>query len=215
MLGQVIPAGIEEWRSDRDPRAAVRELHHRVSNHLQILASLIGLQARNHAHPEVRDALLDTRRRVLAVARVNSEIQHSDDTASMQLSPFLGRLRNDLLLCFAADLAFPFVLEFDIDDMEAPVETALTLSLIVNELVTNAVKHAVLPHGGKVQVQLRRRPGGEWRLAVRDEGRGLGQEALEGEAHGLAMVRALAAKLGGVVTIAPTTVGATVCVAFR
>jgi len=192
----------------------MRELHHRVSNHLQILASLIGLQARGHELPEVREALLEARRRILAVGRVNTEIQRSGTGDDVQLSPFLRRLRDDLRECFtSADDAAP-ALEFDIDDAVVSADRALTLALIVNELLTNAVKHAVLPHGGKVHVALHRGSTGEWRLTVQDEGPGFAHDPLAGSDHGFSMIRSLAAKLKGVVTIDPTDRGGAVSVAF-
>jgi two-component sensor histidine kinase len=69
----------------------LHEMHHRVSNHLQILASVVGLQAREHDSAEGRDALFDVRRRILAIARLDSQLQRGAGGGLVEISHFLDR----------------------------------------------------------------------------------------------------------------------------
>lgn len=189
------------WLSHRDADALVRETHHRVSNHLQILASLIGLQAREHPLAAVREALLDVRRRVLAIARLNTGLQQAEDGEMLEVSRLMAGLESDLRLCFETDEGPSIALDFDIEPGEAPVDTALTLMLIVNELITNAVKHAALPHGGRIRVTLQREPLGDWRLTVSDDGPGPPPDAFARGDHGLGLVQHLVRKLRGTISV--------------
>jgi two-component sensor histidine kinase len=189
------------WLSHRDADALVRETHHRVSNHLQILASLIGLQAREHPLSAVREALLDVRRRVLAIARLNTGLQQAQDSEMLEMSRLMAGLESDLRLCFETDGGPSLSLHFDVEPGEAPVDTALTLMLIVNELITNAVKHTALPHGGRILVTLKRDEHGDWRLTVSDDGPGPPPDAFTQGDHGLGLVQNLVRKLKGTIEV--------------
>jgi two-component sensor histidine kinase len=193
----------------------VREAHHRISNHLQLLVSLIGLQAREHPDPAVREELLQVRRRVLAVARVHAELQKAQEDQTLDVSRFLGRLEEDLRTTFATEIHSRPKLEFEVDPGQMESETAITLALIINELVTNAMKYAVTATGGAIKVQLKRLADQTWRLLVSDDGPGLPPGALHSpNAHGLNLVQLLARKLGGALTVEPAPRGAAISVTF-
>jgi two-component sensor histidine kinase len=193
----------------------IREAHHRISNHLQLLVSLIGMQAREHADPAVREELLHVRRRILAVARLHAELQRAQEDQTLDISRFLGRMAEDLQMTFASELKGRPDLSFEVDPGQMSSETAITLALIINELVTNAMKYAVTDKGGAIRVQLKRLCDQAWRLMVSDDGPGLPPTALHSpNAHGLDLVRLLAQKLGGALRIEPVPQGAAISVTF-
>jgi two-component sensor histidine kinase len=195
----------------------VREANHRISNHLQLLVSLIGLQAREHRDAAVREELLQVRRRVLAVARLHAELQRAQEDQTLDIARFLGRIGEDLQTTFTADGQRGAKILFDVDPGQMSSDTAISLALIINELVTNAMKYAVKAAGGEIRVQLKHLIDGTWRLIVSDEGPGLPPHALHSSpsaSHGLDMVQLLARKLGGAMRAEPAPRGASISVTF-
>jgi two-component sensor histidine kinase len=196
--------------------ALLRETHHRINNHLQILASLLGLEARTNASAEAAEALMGARRRILAIARLNGELQNAKVAGEVDLRAFLTRFGEDMRDCFSSRELLELPLKLDVEPAQLPAEQAVTVALIINELVTNAVKHAVLPHGGGVLVRLRRLPDRCWRLTVSDEGPGLPPDAFDKpEEHGLDLIRILVRQLRGELTVDRPAHGAAISVRFH
>jgi two-component sensor histidine kinase len=199
-----------------DADSPVREAHHRISNHLQILASFIGLQAREHQNAQVREALLDVRRRILTIARLHADLQGARQREILDLSQYLAHLTEQIRASFGAVEDFPLDLDLDPGPSAVKVETAVTLGLIVNELVTNAIKHAMIPKGGRVRVSLHRREDGVWRLTVSDQGPGL-DTTMARQAHsdhGLGLIRSMVGRLKGAMSVDSSPSGATISVSF-
>lgn len=198
-------------RWDLGPQDRVHEAHHRINNHLQLLASSLGVEARLHADTTVGEALLSARRRILGVARLHEQLQSAEDDAGVEMSAFLARLCGDLSLSFGLE---PGRLRVDCEAMVAPCGLAVTLSMIVSELVTNAVKHAGGEAGVIIVVKLRR-GGGLWRLTVADDGPGLGgRSPAAGPGVGLGLIQLLVTKLKGSMSFDETPRGASISVAF-
>lgn len=194
---------------------ALREAYHRISNHLQLLASAIGMLARENAEPTVKEALLQVQSRVFAVARLHAELQRPQGGQMIEVSRFLRRVHDDLLSTMISDPVDGPRLIFNIDSAELPAETAITLAVIVIELVTNALKYGVPESGGEIRVRLERNLGDGWRLSVRDNGPGLPPGAsVESRNHGLDFVRRMARKLHGRLAIEPVPRGAALAVYF-
>jgi len=212
MSGQVIQELADaRARPLGDDHTMAREAYHRVSNHLQILASLINLEARQLPGGEATEALLGVRRRILAIARLQSELQRIGDEGMIDVAALLDRLNDDLRLCFDADDR----LEVSAEAGYLPADTAATLVLIINELVTNSLKYAVLPEGGRIRVRLGRQEDDLWRLSVSDDGPGFPEGALSRRSdHGLDLVRRLAGKIRGALDVQTAGHGAAVSVSF-
>jgi two-component sensor histidine kinase len=218
MSGRAIQEGAQRHkRWTPQAEVLIREAYHRIGNHLQLLVSLIGMQAREHPDPAVREELLQIRRRVLAVARLHVELQRADEDQSLDISDFLGRVGDDLRMSFGADALGQLKLTFEVDHAQMASETAVTLALIINELVTNAMKYAVTPGGaGEIKVRLKHQLDGAWRLLVSDDGPGLPPNALvESQGHGLDLVRLLVRKLSGNLKVETVIQGAAISVNFH
>ncbi len=197
---------IERQRIERELREAVagrelllQEVNHRVKNSLQLVASMLQLQG-NAASGEVRGELLDASTRVAAVARAHQRLYRSHEVGTLDLSAYLVDLCADL-----AGVRADCRIEVDAGErVEIATDRAIPVALVVNELVTNAVKYAHPGSGAcHVQVRLARAGAGTVRLSVRDDGKGLpeGFDPAGGGGLGMRIVTAFAQQLGAELTV--------------
>jgi two-component sensor histidine kinase len=195
-------------RALREKDALVSELHHRVKNNLQILLSIVGLAARDETDPRTQRRLMETRNRVLSMAVVQKLLYQSESFAVVDGAGLVAELSNEVRKSFGREN-----IELSVETMPVTVsmQAAAPFGLIVNELLSNALRHA-FPEDtpGRVAVRLRRTPGGEIELSVADNGRGLPQIATRRLSAGLNLARGLANQLGGELAI--ETDGGTRCV---
>lgn len=131
-----------EWREAMPvstEQAARREVHHRVKNHLQLIASMMNLQARKAESEEMRQAFRENTARILSIASIN-ELLTADGQEEVSLKQFLERLRQNLTLLYDKGAFVSLALEGD--ELTVRQEMATDIALVVNELVSNAYKHA-------------------------------------------------------------------------
>jgi two-component sensor histidine kinase len=171
--------------------ATIREVHHRVKNNLQTIASLLRIQARRSGSPEASRALSEAVERVSSMAVVHEMLAGSTDE-NVDFGE-AARTVVDMVRQGIAGAASGIVVDVEGTTGEVPASTATSLALVTAELVHNAIEHGLGPSGsGTVQVAMRRLPG-ELHLVVRDDGVGL-PEAFDpsGDANlGLAIVRTI------------------------
>ena len=202
-------------RSGPHAEVLLREAYHRISNHLQLLASAIGLLARENTDQSVREALLQVQSRVFAVARLHAELQRPGGGEMVEIAKFLLQVRDDLLSTQLAGREHDVRLVFDIEPCAMPAESAVSLAVIVVELVTNAIKYGISEAGGEIRVRLEEIPNGEWRLSICDDGPGLPKGApLNSRDHGLDFVRRMMRRFHGRMAIESSKLGVTVAVYF-
>lgn len=145
-----------------------REISHRVKNSLQMVASLLRMQASVSRDPEAKSAILDAVARVATIAQVHDRLWRQQDLQAVDMAGFLNDLCADLQqVAPSCRIVIP-----EIPHIAIPTDRAIPLGLIVNELVTNAFKHGCPAGGGEVHVRLEA-PGGTVRLEVSDRGHGL------------------------------------------
>ncbi|MGH8310431.1 MAG: sensor histidine kinase, partial [Steroidobacteraceae bacterium] len=177
--------------------ATIREIHHRVKNNLQTVASLLRMQTRRVGSSEAKEALEESIRRISSIALVHETLSQDShelvgfDSVAQRVLDMVGES------LAGPDRPVRFSLAGSAGDLTSDVATPL--ALILNELCQNAVDHAFGPEGGTVAVTLERR-GLAVRMTVADDGRGLPQGfTLEETASlGLQIVRTLVeSELGG------------------
>jgi PAS domain S-box-containing protein len=183
-------------RKDAESRQRVllRELNHRVKNNMQMLQSLLSSAQRETTSPEARLVLADACRRVAAMAAAQQILYEEGAPTSFSAKDFLDSV------CLASKSAFATEVNITVDAATGALsnDAAMPLALILNELLTNAVKHAVGGDaGGAIRVGLVQEGDGH-RLFVEDDGPGFEFDAaVRKRASGLGLVNGLARQLGG------------------
>jgi PAS domain S-box-containing protein len=174
----------------------LKEIHHRVKNNLMIISSLLSLQSRQVKDRETMDLFRESENRTRSMALIHERLYRSEDLKNIDLAEYLGRLASEIFRSYSADSRIRLNLE--IDELKVDVETAVPLGLIVNELLTNAVKHAFPDGEGTVTVSLSKR-NGTVTLEVSDDGAGF-PEDIDWESSpslGLQLVRSLTEQIDG------------------
>lgn len=193
----------EHARLEREHAAAhervgmlLQELTHRVKNSLQIIAAMVWIEARNCKSGEGKAALERVSHRITALGQLYSKLSKTDTVGAVDAATYLDELCRDLIASVHKEGDTSIVLKTDIESELLPTDRAIPIGLIVNELVTNAVKYAFPGEAkGTVMVTLKRAPG-ELRLTVADDGQWLdprrGDSGLGGR-----LVDGFAQQLGG------------------
>jgi two-component system, sensor histidine kinase PdtaS len=150
--------------------ATIREIHHRVKNNLQTVASLLRLQSRRLSSDEARQALNESVRRISSIALVHETLSQ-DSRQRVSFDKVAGRLL-DMLGTGLTDPERPVTMELAGDAGELPAEVATPLALVLSELVQNSVEHAFPDRGGRIVIDLERRPA-SLHLTVVDDGVGV------------------------------------------
>ncbi|HEX6767370.1 MAG TPA: histidine kinase dimerization/phosphoacceptor domain -containing protein [Polyangiaceae bacterium] len=197
-------------------RVLLREVHHRVKNDLQLISSMLGMQARQIDHAESAAALAECSGRVETVARIHEQVYEENRLAGM---PFSAGIRSLVAGAFRVASMPRDEVKLEVeadDDIALNVERAIPSGLILNELVRNALKHA-FPGGrrGTVRVSVRRPDPGRVALVVSDDGVGIASERSDGSgtALGWQLIEAFAEQLQADVRVTRGP-GTTVSVTF-
>lgn len=192
----------------KEKEGLLREVNHRVKNSLQLVSSLLTLQALSAKEPELRRQFQEACGRIGTIAQVHQRLYQSETYSEVAFGAYLRDLCRELGGRAAASGR---TIAVDTDDVDLPADTVIPLALVVNELVSNAVKYAY-PEGqpGEVAVDFRIQPDGQKRLTVADHGRGLpdGFDVARADTLGMKVVRAFAGQLKGRFRVEPNAPGA-------
>jgi two-component sensor histidine kinase len=193
----------ERVRLEREHAAAhqridmlLQELTHRVKNSLQFIAAMVLIEARSHKSGEGKAALERVSHRITALGQLYSTLSKADTVEAVDSATYLGELCRDLIASVHKEGDTSVTLKTDVESELLPTDRAIPIGLIVNELVTNAVKYAFPGEAkGTVMVTLKRLPG-ELRLTVADDGQGLDPRRADSGLGGR-LVDGFAQQLGG------------------
>lgn len=191
-LNQVLQARLGE----RDLRLEqqqflMREVNHRVQNSLTLVSSFLGLQAREQAGTAAGSALQEARRRVRAVSTVHSRLYRGDSDTAVDLNRYIGELIDDLGASMGPDWAA--AIESDLAPVCVDAGRAVTIGLILTELIINAQKYAYDGAPGPLRIALSEHHN-DFRLVVADQGKG-GHKT--GKGFGSMMIESLVGQLEG------------------
>jgi PAS domain S-box-containing protein len=195
----------------REKEALLKEVHHRVKNNLQVILSLLRMEGRRSAQPDTRSALGEMQGRIRSMALLHEALFRSGTFASVDLGGYLRELAKHSFRALGTTEGL-IRLQLELSSVEVEMDQALPCGLLVNELVTNALKHG-FPDGRTGEVRLELQPGSDsrqWRLRVSDNGVGLPDdfEIRRSQRLGLQLVSDLAKQLGGTLEIGPAPAAA-------
>lgn len=170
----------------------MREVNHRVQNSLMIVTSFLHLQARSSQDMSVREQLAEAQRRLGAVALVHRRLYRADQIEIIDLARYLEELCQEMIGTLGPEWADK--IRTDIAPVAIPTDRAVTLGLVLTELMINANKYAYAGAAGPIDVCLEQ-DREQLRLVVADRGRGRVDQG--GSGFGTKMMKAMVAQLGG------------------
>jgi two-component sensor histidine kinase/sensor domain CHASE-containing protein len=192
---------IEKAEEARRQELLLKEIHHRVKNNLQVISSLLALQANATKDEDARALLAESRDRVRSMALIHEKLYQSDDKRGMSFASYVRDLVAHLRHSYTGNSdAITSVL--DVEDVMLDMDVSVPCGLLINELLSNALKHA-FPGGrtGTVTVRLHPAEQGMLALTVSDDGVGMPDESGSPSTLGLRIVEQLVRQLKGTLAV--------------
>ena len=185
-------------KSLKEKTVLLQEIHHRVKNNLQIVASLLNLQSRRLKDKEALEMFQATRKRVFSMALVHERLYKSKDFARVDFRKYIEDMTVHLL-SFHRDKMEKVRFEKDIENTIIDINKAIPLGLILNELITNSLKHAFpKDRKGKIIIKFIKK-GSRYDLMISDDGRGFPKDLdfRKAESMGLTLITSLVNQIDG------------------
>jgi len=184
-------------QSLQEKEVLLKEVHHRVKNNMQVISSLLSLQGEQITDPAALMSFRDSQNRVRSMALVHEKLYRSESLASIDFSEYVIDLMASLKRSY---IVSDVDLRVEADELRLGVDMAIPCGLIINELVSNALKHAFKGRkGGVVDVRIKRNGHGMTMIRVQDNGNGLPSDFDHRQSNSLGMqlVSMLTEQLGG------------------
>ncbi|HOW15033.1 histidine kinase dimerization/phosphoacceptor domain -containing protein [Methanosarcina sp.] len=195
-----------------------KEIHHRIKNNLQVISTLLYLESGNFNDEKVIEAFKESQHRVKSMALVHEKLYQSEDMISVDFADYIQNLANYLFGAYSVGDK-DINLKLDVDNVFLGMDTAVPLGIIINELVSNALKHAFSDReSGEICICLKKEEkGNHFLLTVRDNGRGFPEEIdfRETESLGLQLVINLVDQIEGSIELNTTGEGTEFRISFR
>ena len=185
-----------------EKESLLKEIHHRVKNNLQIVSSMLYLQEDYMQDAKGAEILRESQNRIKSMALIHEQLYGTADLAKIDFGRYVQGLVANLFDAYGIDPA-RIRLNVRADDIALGVDMAVPCGLIVNELVSNALKHAFLPEAeGMLDIVIRRMDAGRMEIVVADNGIGLApsQANADNMTLGLRLIDTLTAQLDGTLT---------------
>ena len=181
----------------KEKEVLIQEINHRVKNNMQIISSLLSLQANHTSSDEAAEILKESRGRVKSMAMIHEKLYHSSNLSRLNMAEYLNNLVGDILRSYSS-VSSKVSSNVDVDDIYLNINTALPMGLMVNELVSNSIKHAFPEGEGNINIKLEY-DGEKYILTVSDNGIGLPEDVdpFESSSLGLKLVNSLSIQLEG------------------
>jgi two-component sensor histidine kinase/sensor domain CHASE-containing protein len=176
----------------------LKEVHHRVKNNLQIISSMLRLQSRKFTDKETIEAFRKSQNRAKSMAIAHEKLYQSRDLENIELSSYIETLTKYLLNTYGCD---PENIKIDIKikNITQDIDTAIPLGLIINEIVSNSLKHAFKDHKGEIFVEIVPDVDGQYMLTIRDNGIGFPEDLdfMNTDSLGMQLVVSLVEQIEG------------------
>lgn len=191
---------IQKKKSLRERETLLKEIHHRVKNNLQIISSLLNLQAGSLEDEVAIDAVREGQNRVKSMALIHEKLYRDDNLSGIDVDDYIKNLTETVFNSFGVDNE-KINAELAIDNLKLDIDTLIPLGLILNELISNSLKYAFPDGQGEIKIDLQRNSD-SLDLRIVDNGTGLDESAMEkSNSYGWKMVKSLSRKLKADISI--------------
>jgi two-component sensor histidine kinase len=221
LLSRSVRYSLERKKAEKEIKASLeqkelllREIHHRVKNNLQIISSLLNLQSLHITDEKILDHFKDTQNRIKSISLVHEKLYQSEDIAQIDILNYIQHLVDDLVRNYGRQ---DIHISLDVESIQVDTDTAIPCGLIINELISNSIKHAFPDNkGGEIQISLKKSPSGEFELIISDNGVGISPELdlRKLDTLGLELVHSLVNQLDGTINIQRSP-GTSVTIKFK
>ena len=179
----------------KEKEVLLKEIHHRVKNNMQIISSLLRLQSDYITDKDAVLAFKESDARIMSMALVHESIYLSENLTSIDFKNYVQKLINGLKISYNTH---NIDIKLKIENIEFNIETAIPCGLIINELVSNSIKHAFQDNKGLINVKLTHKSD-KYKLIINDNGIGLPEHLYDGRSNslGLKLVKTLVIQLDG------------------
>ena len=187
----------------REKKVLLKEIHHRVKNNMQVISSLLRLQSRHIKDKEALELFEESRDRIKSMALVQEQLYQSGDLARIDIAVYIRNLTTHLFTGYGV-ISTGINFDIEIKDVLLDVNTAIPCGLIINELVTNSLKHAFPDgRGGEIKIAMRTIKDNPIELIVSDTGIGFPEDLdfQNTDSLGLQIVCALVDQLNGTIEL--------------
>jgi len=185
----------------KEKELLLREIHHRVKNSLQIIASLLSLQASEFDDPIIKESYSESENRIHSIALVHEILYNSTDISEINIREYIEALIENILYSYDVDTN-NITLDVEVEEHDLGIETSIPLGLIITELLSNSIKHAFKDGKGKIKLKLSKL-NDEYELILGDNGVGLpkGFDISSTNTLGILLVNQLVNQLEGNVEV--------------
>ncbi|WP_414569545.1 PAS domain S-box protein [Nostoc sp. CCY 9925] len=183
----------------KEKEVLLKEIHHRVKNNLGIVSSLLQMQCRRTQDPQVAAILRDSQNRIASIALVHEKLYRSEDLADIDFAQYIPDLTTHLFDSYNVSSS-QIQLKIQVDNASLDIETAIPCGLIINELVSNALKYAFVDNRqGEIEVKFYQELESTLILIIRDNGIGLPEnfDSKKAKTLGITLVQGLVKQLRG------------------
>lgn len=193
----------------------LKEIHHRVKNNLQIISSLLNLQSYHVKNVDDLEIFKESQGRIKSMALIHEQLYQSKNLASINFAEYIRNIMSHLFNSYTSN-ATVITLDLDLNDVNLEIETAIPCGLIINELVSNGLKHAFHNRDkGKISITLKQNEE-KTILLISDDGVGFNIESVSSNSLGLKLVKTLVKQLEGTLEVkSEINIGSSFLISFK
>lgn len=181
---------------NREKEVLIKEIHHRVKNNMQIVISLLNMQANLTDNPKERAVFEESKDRIRSMALIHERLYLEKDILSISIGEYTVELVNELSASYRNEFDVKF--EIEMEPVQLSIDTAIPFGLMLNEAITNALKHAFKNQGGFIKISSVVE-GDEMTITIHDNGPGFDFENYQGKSFGLELMGILISQLNGTI----------------
>lgn len=186
----------------KEKEVLLREVHHRVKNNMAVINAMSNLQANYLVDPEAIRALRDNQGRIRSMALVHEQLYESENFMNISVDRYVRKLASNFLAAYT--MAKREIIEFDVGEFSLNLDTLIPCGLIINELLTNAIKYAFDDYmDARIMIKFQKMESGEVMLSISDNGKGLAGDLdiMTSKTLGFRLVRTLCDQIGATVNV--------------